>query len=135
MAVWAEDAAIGHEEHGVGGWLGFVVAFDREPGGGTQCVRLVEADTHVVAQLDELIVCKDGRRGDFAAVDEGALQGLQNVGAGVAADDCVATRQIGQDRQRDRIAGRWLADGDYVVEANEEAADGIDPQQSSIGFF
>ena len=34
MAVWPQDATVGHEQDGVGGWLRFVVAFECEPGGG-----------------------------------------------------------------------------------------------------
>jgi len=42
-------------------------------------VRPVEADADVIAKLDQLIVGQECGSGDFATVDECALQRLENV--------------------------------------------------------
>ena len=135
VAVGAKDAAIGHQQHGVGGRLGFVVAFDRQSSGSTEGVRLREANADVVAKLNQLVVAKHERRRDLTTIDTGPCQRFEDVSAGVAADYGVATRQIGEDGQGNTIAGRWLADRDGVVQANQKAADGIDPHERSLWFI
>ena len=50
-------------------------------------MRLGEANSDVVAQLNELVIGENEGAFDFTAINECALDRLDNVGAGVAADD------------------------------------------------
>ena len=63
-------------------------------------------------------------------------EGFDGIVFAFAADDGMATGEIAEDGDFGRsAAGGGLAEGDFIAETNEIAADGVDPEHQPIGHF
>ena len=123
------DAGLGHQKHAVDRQGQPVPADDRQPGRGADRAGLAELQLDGRAQPDHVAVAEHGLLDDRLAVDERGLMGLEQVAVAVADERGVVPRQVAHQRDVGMAVGPGPAEDDLVVQADEIAADGVDPEQ------
>ena len=124
----ADDARLGHQEHAVDGQGEPVPADDRQPGRRADRAGLAELELDGRAEPDHVAVAERGRL-DRLAVDERRLVGAEDVAVAVADQGGVVPREVAHQRDVGVAVGAGAAEDDLVVQADEIAADGIDPEE------
>ena len=100
-----------------------------QPRRGADRAGLAELQLDGRAQPDHVAVVEHGLVDDRLAVDERGVMGLEQVALAVADQRGVVPRQVAHERDVGMAVGAGPAEDDAIVQADEIAADGIDPEQ------
>ncbi len=104
-------------------------ADDRQPRRGADRAGLAELELDGRAQPDHVAVVEHGLVDDRLAVDERGVMGLQQVALAVAQERGVVPRQVAHERDIGMAVRAGPAEDDAIVQADEVAADGVDPEE------
>ena len=104
-------------------------ADDRQPRRGADRAGLAELQLDGRAQADHVAVVEHGLVDDRLAVDERGVMGLEQIALAVAQERGVVPRQVAHERDIGMAVGAGPAQDDAIVQADEIAADGVDPEE------